>query len=171
MLLLLLLLVAPLGCDAQFVFLDPAAYASQLTDDNGSHLAWAEANVPFFDCSDPEITTAVRRKNHQQRTSETTKIPTKNNINPPPPPLLPPRSVLFPMDLLQEAHLPVSRCRLRGWVHAHVACPQAFRLTSPPCSPTVTEFLPSVPWAGKYNTIPCAAGHHIAEGCKENRKK
>ncbi|HEY3783581.1 MAG TPA: family 43 glycosylhydrolase [Fimbriimonadaceae bacterium] len=28
----------------------------------------------------------------------------------------------------------------------------------------VTEFLPSVPWAGIYNTIPCAAGHHIYEG-------
>lgn len=25
----------------------------------------------------------------------------------------------------------------------------------------VTEFLPTVPWAGRYNTIPCAAGHHI----------
>ncbi len=28
----------------------------------------------------------------------------------------------------------------------------------------VTEFLPDVPWAGKYNTICCAAGHHIMEG-------
>jgi hypothetical protein len=28
----------------------------------------------------------------------------------------------------------------------------------------VTEFLPPVPWAGKYNTISCAAGHHIYEG-------
>jgi len=28
----------------------------------------------------------------------------------------------------------------------------------------VTEFLPRVPWAGKDNTIPAAAGHHIAEG-------
>lgn len=28
----------------------------------------------------------------------------------------------------------------------------------------VTEFLPEVPWAGKYNTIPCAAGHHFYEG-------
>ena len=24
----------------------------------------------------------------------------------------------------------------------------------------ITEFLPAVPWAGKYNTIDCAAGHH-----------
>src|ERR1019366_488503 len=28
----------------------------------------------------------------------------------------------------------------------------------------VTEFLPPVPWAGKYNTISCAAGHHFYEG-------
>jgi hypothetical protein len=27
----------------------------------------------------------------------------------------------------------------------------------------VTEFLPDVPWAGKYNTISCAAGHHFKE--------
>ena len=28
----------------------------------------------------------------------------------------------------------------------------------------VTEFLPQVGWAGKHNTISCAAGHHIYEG-------
>ena len=28
----------------------------------------------------------------------------------------------------------------------------------------VTEFLPNVPWAGKDNTISCAAGHHFYEG-------
>lgn len=28
----------------------------------------------------------------------------------------------------------------------------------------VTEFLPSVPWAGKHNTINCPAGHHLYEG-------
>lgn len=28
----------------------------------------------------------------------------------------------------------------------------------------ITEFLPDVPWAGKYNSINCAAGHHIYEG-------
>lgn len=28
----------------------------------------------------------------------------------------------------------------------------------------ITEFLPKVPWAGKYNTISCPAGHHIYEG-------
>lgn len=28
----------------------------------------------------------------------------------------------------------------------------------------VTEFLPQVPWAGKYNSISCPAGHHFYEG-------
>ncbi len=28
----------------------------------------------------------------------------------------------------------------------------------------VTEFLPKVPWSGKYNTISCPAAHHIYEG-------
>jgi len=28
----------------------------------------------------------------------------------------------------------------------------------------ITEFLPDVPWAGKHNTISCAAGHHFYEG-------
>jgi len=28
----------------------------------------------------------------------------------------------------------------------------------------ITEFLPGVPWAGKYNTISCAASHHFYEG-------
>lgn len=28
----------------------------------------------------------------------------------------------------------------------------------------ITEFLPDVPWAGKYNAISCAAGHHLYEG-------
>ena len=28
----------------------------------------------------------------------------------------------------------------------------------------ITEFLPEVPWSGKYNSINCAAGHHFYEG-------
>lgn len=28
----------------------------------------------------------------------------------------------------------------------------------------ITEFLPKVPWSGKYNTISCPAGHHYYEG-------
>ncbi len=35
----------------------------------------------------------------------------------------------------------------------------------------ITEFMPDVPWAGKYNSISCAAGHHFYEGrwIKEQR--
>ena len=37
-------------------------------------------------------------------------------------------------------------------------------LKQTPAGWVVTEFLPDVPWAGKYNSISCAAGHHIYEG-------
>lgn len=37
-------------------------------------------------------------------------------------------------------------------------------LTETPSGWVVTEFLPPVPWAGAYNTISCAAGHHLYEG-------
>ena len=33
-----------------------------------------------------------------------------------------------------------------------------------PAGWVVTEFLPEVPWAGKYNTISCPFGHHLREG-------
>jgi predicted GH43/DUF377 family glycosyl hydrolase len=33
-----------------------------------------------------------------------------------------------------------------------------------PAGFVITEFLPPVPWAGKHNTISCAAGHHLREG-------
>ena len=33
-----------------------------------------------------------------------------------------------------------------------------------PAGYVITEFLPDVSWAGKYNSIDCAAGHHIYEG-------
>src|SRR5690606_25345823 len=35
----------------------------------------------------------------------------------------------------------------------------------------ITEFLPDVPWAGKYNAISCPAAHHFYEGrwLKDNR--
>jgi predicted GH43/DUF377 family glycosyl hydrolase len=36
-------------------------------------------------------------------------------------------------------------------------------LTQTPAGWVVTEFLPPVPWAGIYNTISCAAGHHLYE--------
>lgn len=44
-------------------------------------------------------------------------------------------------------------------------------IKSTPEGYVITEFLPDVPWAGKYNTISCPACHHYAEGrwlrCKE----
>jgi hypothetical protein len=33
-----------------------------------------------------------------------------------------------------------------------------------PAGFVITEFLPNVPWAAKFNTISCAAGHHFYEG-------
>lgn len=33
-----------------------------------------------------------------------------------------------------------------------------------PAGFVISEFLPDVPWAGKYNTISCAAAHHFYEG-------
>jgi len=36
-------------------------------------------------------------------------------------------------------------------------------LTKTPAGWVITEFLPPVPWASLYNTISCAAGHHLYE--------
>jgi hypothetical protein len=33
-----------------------------------------------------------------------------------------------------------------------------------PAGYIISEFLPDVPWAGRYNSISCAAGHHLKEG-------
>lgn len=65
-----------------------------------------------------------------------------------------------------EANIPFFECPDRKltetyyfrWrvYHEHIqATPDGF---------VVTEFLPKVPWAGKWNTISCAAGHHFYEG-------
>ena len=40
----------------------------------------------------------------------------------------------------------------------------ARHITATPEGRVITEFLPKVPWAGKYNTIVCPAGHHLREG-------
>lgn len=45
----------------------------------------------------------------------------------------------------------------RWWVYRK-------HLKETPGGHIVTEFLPDVPWAGKYNAISCAAGHHLYEG-------
>jgi hypothetical protein len=38
------------------------------------------------------------------------------------------------------------------------------RLPTQPLTYVITEFMATVPWAGAYNTINCAAGHHFREG-------
>ena len=43
----------------------------------------------------------------------------------------------------------------------HTYCKHIKRI---PTGYVVTEFLPEVPWSGKYNTICCPAGHHLYEG-------
>ena len=40
----------------------------------------------------------------------------------------------------------------------------AGQIKTTPDGYVVTEFLPDVSWAGKYNTINCPAGHHFYEG-------
>ncbi len=45
----------------------------------------------------------------------------------------------------------------RWWVYRK-------HVKSTPDGFVVSEFLPDVPWAGKHNTISCAAGHHFYEG-------
>ncbi len=66
---------------------------------------WIQAEVPYFECSDPVI---------------------------------------------EETYY------FRWWVfRKHIKETEAGRI--------ITEFLPPVPWAGPYNSINCACGHHIAE--------
>ena len=45
----------------------------------------------------------------------------------------------------------------RWWTYRH-------HIKRTPSGYVITEFLPDVSWAGKHNTINCAAGHHILEG-------
>jgi predicted GH43/DUF377 family glycosyl hydrolase len=92
------------------------------------------------------------------------------------PPLLATTDAVLKADLLQN--ISVSDAQ---WIAANVPlfeCPDKdlqeiyyFRwhvykehLKETPSGWIVTEFLPEVPWAGKYNSINCAAGHHFYEG-------
>ncbi len=80
---------------------------------------------------------------------------------------------------LYQQHIPNSA--VWGWMRQNVplfACPDPdiertyyFRwwtyrkqIKQTPVGFVITEFLPSVPWAGKFNTTSCAAGHHFYEG-------
>jgi hypothetical protein len=73
---------------------------------NAAAAEWMKANIPWFECADPEVE----------------------------------RTYYF-----------------RWWVfRKHIKqTPEGF---------IITEFLPNVPWAGKYNSISCSAAHHIYEG-------
>lgn len=65
-----------------------------------------------------------------------------------------------------EKHIPYFECSdkeieetyyFRWWVYRK-------HIKETPEGYIITEFLPPVYWAGKYNSINCAAGHHIYEG-------
>lgn len=65
-----------------------------------------------------------------------------------------------------KANIPVLECPDKDIERAYYFRWWTYRrhIKSTPCGFVVTEFLPDVHWAGKYNTINCAAGHHIMEG-------
>ena len=65
-----------------------------------------------------------------------------------------------------EANIPLFECPDKEIERAYYFRWWTYRrhIKSTPCGFVVTEFLPDVKWAGKYNTISCAAGHHIMEG-------
>lgn len=65
-----------------------------------------------------------------------------------------------------KEHIPFFECSnqmieetyyFRWWVYRK-------HIKSTPDGYIITEFLPDVYWAGKYNSINCAAGHHLNEG-------
>lgn len=74
-----------------------------------------------------------------------------------------PNAVAF--DFLKE-NIPLLECPDKDIERAYYFRWWTFRrhIKSTPRGFVVTEFLPDVQWAGKYNTINCAAGHHIMEG-------
>ncbi len=59
--------------------------------------------------------------------------------------------------------LDISECNIQEiyYYRQHTFCRH---IRSTPEGYIVTEFYPDVPWAGKYNTISCPAGHHLYEG-------
>ena len=85
------------------------------------------------------------------------------------------------MFIMSTAALPAPYQAHAAWFEQHIPffdCPDPvirelyyFRwdvyrqhLQRTPAGYVVTEFLPNVPWAGPYNTIVCAVGHHLYEG-------
>ena len=85
------------------------------------------------------------------------------------------------MSILTPERSPAGAARHAAWLAESVPlfeCPdQAIQETyyfrwgvyrehirQTPAGQVITEFLSAVPWAGAYNTISCAAGHHLYEG-------
>ena len=65
-----------------------------------------------------------------------------------------------------KANIPLLECPDKDIERAYYFRWWTFRrhIKATPKGYVVTEFLPDVGWAGEYNTINCAAGHHIMEG-------
>ena len=65
-----------------------------------------------------------------------------------------------------KANIPLLECPDKDIERAYYFRWWTFRrhIKATPKGYVVTEFLPNVGWAGEYNTINCAAGHHIMEG-------
>jgi len=65
-----------------------------------------------------------------------------------------------------EANVPLFECPDKQLQEIYYFRWHVYRehLKQTPAGWIVTEFLPDVKWAGKYNSISCAAGHHIYEG-------
>lgn len=65
-----------------------------------------------------------------------------------------------------KAEIPIFECPDKAIEQAYYFRWWTYRkhIKSTPEGRIVTEFLPDVPWSGKYNSINAAVGHHISEG-------
>ncbi len=65
-----------------------------------------------------------------------------------------------------EANIPFFECPDRDIEEVYYYRWWTFRkhIKKTPEGYIITEFMPNVSWAGKYNSIPCPAGHHFREG-------
>ncbi|MCD9020773.1 MGH1-like glycoside hydrolase domain-containing protein [Cohnella silvisoli] len=81
--------------------------------------------------------------------------------------------LLNPLSFVEEqdaawfaANIPFFECPDESLQKVYYFRWQVFKkhIRETPDGYVITEFLPPVPWAGKYNTISCASGHHFYEG-------
>ena len=122
-----------------FYILNPANFSSLLQED----LPWAETNIPLFESSDANMTATYYFRWRTYRRHTTRPADTGSPYE---------WFVHRKFSLCMRVFF-LQRLALRLRLNDH-------RLT---CR-VVTEFAPNVPWAGRDNTIPCAAGHHIQDG-------